>query len=102
MHDAKGLFLITAIICIIAVIAVFVFLIAESIPAFRQIGFFKFLFGTSWAPDTTDEFTGAVNGSYGVFKMIVGSLVATVGALAVGGIFGFFTAVFISRFCPKT
>lgn len=100
-NTSKGLFLITAIICIIAVIAVFVFLIAESIPAFRQIGFFKFLFGTSWAPDTTDEFTGAVNGSYGVFKMIVGSLVATVGALAVGGIFGFFTAVFISRFCPK-
>lgn len=100
-NASKGLFLITAIICIIAVITIFVFLIAESIPAFRQIGFFKFLFGTSWAPDTTDEFTGAVNGSYGVFKMIVGSLVATVGALAVGGIFGFFTAVFISRFCPK-
>lgn len=100
-NASKGLFLITAIICIIAVITIFVFLIAESIPAFKQIGFFKFLFGTSWAPDTTDEFTGAVNGSYGVFKMIVGSLVATVGALAVGGIFGFFTAVFISRFCPK-
>ena len=98
---SKGLFMITAIICIIAVITIFVLLIAESIPAFRQIGFFRFLFGTTWAPDTTDNYTGVVNGSYGVFKMIVGSVVGTVGALIVGGVFGFFTAVFISRFCPK-
>lgn len=100
-NTSKGLFLITAIICIIAVIAIFVFLIAESIPAFKQIGFFKFLFGTEWNPDTSDDYTGVVNGSYGVFKMIVGSIVATAGALLIGGVLGFFTAVFISRFCPK-
>ena len=100
-NASKGLFLITAIICIIAVITIFVFLIAESIPAFRQIGFFEFIFGTKWNPDTTDGLTGAVNGNYGVFKMIVGTIVGTLGALLVGGVLGFFTAVFISRFCPK-
>lgn len=98
---SKGLFLITAIICIIAVITIFVFLIAESIPAFKQIGFFKFLFGTKWNPNEDDEFIGEVAGNYGVFKMIVGSIVGTLGALIVGGIFGFFTSVFISRFCPR-
>lgn len=100
-NASRGLFLITAIICIIAVITIFVFLIAESIPAFRQIGFFEFIFGTKWNPDTTDGLTGAVNGNYGVFKMIVGTIVGTLGALLVGGVLGFFTAVFISRFCPK-
>ena len=100
-NASKGLFLITAIICIIAVITIFVFLIAESIPAFKQIGFFDFLFGTEWEPDVDDGYTGAVNGSYGVFKMVVGTLVATAGSLLIGGILGFFTAVFISRFCPK-
>ncbi|PWM74589.1 MAG: phosphate ABC transporter permease [Bacillota bacterium] len=98
---SKGLFLITAIICIIAVITIFVFLIAESIPAFRQIGFFEFLFGDKWNPNKDDELIGAVSGKYGVFKMIVGSIAGTMGALLVGGVFGFFTAVFISRFCPK-
>lgn len=98
---SKGLFLITAIICIIAVITIFVFLIAESIPAFKQIGFFKFLFGMKWNPNEDDEFIGEVAGNYGVFKMIVGSIVGTLGALIVGGIFGFFTSVFISRFCPR-
>ena len=98
---SKGLFLITAIICIIAVITIFVFLIAESVPAFKQIGFFKFLFGTKWNPNEDDEFVGEFAGNYGVFKMIVGSIVGTLGALIVGGIFGFFTSVFISRFCPK-
>ena len=100
-NASKCLFLITAVICIIAVITIFVFLIAESIPALRQIGFFKFIFGTEWNPDTTDGLTGAVNGNYGVFKMIVGTIVGTLGALLVGGVLGFFTAVFISRFCPK-
>lgn len=62
---------------------------------------FEFIFGTKWNPDTTDGLTGAVNGNYGVFKMIVGTIVGTLGALLVGGVLGFFTAVFISRFCPK-
>lgn len=49
-NASKGLFLITAIICIIAVITIFVFLIAESIPAFRQIGFFEFIFERNGIP----------------------------------------------------
>lgn len=98
---SKILFAVAAIICIIAVIAIFAFLIMESVPAFKQIGFFKFLFGAEWKPDGDDTFTSAVSGSYGVLKMVVGTLVSTVGALLFGGTLGVFTAVFISRFCPK-
>ena len=97
----KILFAFTAIICIIAVIAIFVFLIARSIPAFGKIGFFEFVFGKDWYPDYRDTYDGELSGSYGVFKMIVGTLAATCGSVIVGGVLGVFTAVFISKFCHK-
>lgn len=98
----KILFAITATLCIVAVIAIFVFLIVESVPAFRKIGFFEFIFGKDWYPDTNDKYSSdSLSGSYGVFKMIVGTLSATCGSVLVGGVLGFFTAVFISRFCTK-
>ena len=96
----KILFATTAIVCIIAVIAIFAFLIAESVPAFRKIGFFRFIFGTTWNPVAADNYDKPLEGTYGVFKMVVGTLVATCGSVAFGGILGFFTAVFISKFCP--
>lgn len=96
----KILFATTAIVCIIAVIAIFAFLIAESVPAFRKIGFFRFIFGTTWNPVAADNYDKPLEGTYGVFKMVVGTLVATCGSVVFGGILGFFTAVFISKFCP--
>ncbi|MFI3229122.1 MAG: hypothetical protein R3Y23_03035 [Bacillota bacterium] len=33
--------------------------------------------------------------------MIIGSIYATVGALIIGGTLGYFTAVFLAKFCPK-
>lgn len=98
---SKALFMAAAIVCIVAVVAIFAFLILESVPAFKQIGFFKFLFGAEWKPSGDDMFTGDVVGSYGVLKMLVGTLLSTVGALLIGGTLGVFTAIFISRFCPK-
>ncbi len=98
---AKGLFLLTAVFAILAVIAIFVFLFIESFPALSQIGFFEFVFGTEWNPNTEDLFSGDYSGSYGIFNMIIGSIYATVGALIIGGTLGYFTAVFLAKFCPK-
>ncbi len=97
----KIIFAITALICIVAVVAIFAFLIAQSVPAFRKIGFFDFVFGKNWYPSANDTYDAELTGEYGVFKMIIGTLTATIGAVAFGGILGFFTAVFISKFCPK-
>ncbi|MFR5062953.1 MAG: phosphate ABC transporter permease subunit PstC [Christensenellales bacterium] len=99
-NASKCVFTATAIICIIAVVAIFAFLIAESVPAFKEIGFLKFLFGDTWEPSASDKYGMPLAGTYGVFKMIVGTLVATCGSVVVGGLIGFFTAVFISAFCP--
>lgn len=97
----KTVFTIAAMICVIAVIAIFGFMLVKSLPAFRKIGFFNFVFGDNWSPDRLDKYDDAsLSGTYGVFKMIIGTLAATVGALVIGGTLGYFTAVFIAFYCP--
>lgn len=99
----KTVFTIAAMICVIAVIAIFGFMLVKSLPAFRKIGFFNFVFGDNWSPDRLDKYDDAsLSGSYGVFKMITGTLAATVGALVIGGTLGYFTAVFIAFYCPES
>lgn len=98
----KTVFTIAAMICVIAVIAIFGFMLIKSLPAFRKIGFFDFVFGDNWSPDRLDKYDDAsLSGTYGVFKMIIGTLAATVGALVIGGTLGYFTAVFIAFYCPE-
>ena len=87
--------------CTVSVVAIFAFLIAKSIPALKEIGFFEFLFGDKWMPDKDDVYGGGTSGSYGIFTMIVGTLSATVGALLIGGTLGYFTAIFLAFYCPK-
>lgn len=98
----KAVFGIAAVICIIAVIAIFAFLIIKSVPAFNKLAIFDFVFGDNWSRDRNDTFdTKNISGSYGIFSMIVGTFAATVGALLFGGVLGCFTAVFIVFFCPR-
>lgn len=104
IKEKTGLTIFTAaaVICVIAVVAIFVFMLVKSIPAFKKIGFFDFLFGDNWSPDREDEYkTLQLSGSYGIFKMVIGTLFSTLGALIIGGTSGYFTAVFIAFYCPK-
>lgn len=98
---SKILFMTAAVICIIAVVTIFVFIVAKSIPALSKIGVFDFIFGDVWNPNGDDVYDQAISGKYGILTMIVGSIYSTVGAVLVGGTLGFFTAVFLSRFSSK-
>lgn len=89
---AKALFIACAAFSIIAVFAIVVFILEESVPAFSQTGFFKFIFGTEWS---------ASNEVFGVWPMIVTSFVLTALATILGGVMAVFTAVFIVFYCPK-
>ena len=98
----KIFFATSAVICIIAVVAIFAFMLIKSIPALNKIGFFQFVTGDVWSPDRLDKLDSpTLAGSYGIFKMIISTLAATAGALLIGGSLGYFTAVFISFYCPK-
>lgn len=98
---ARGIFIALAAFSIVAVFAIIIFVLIESVPAFRQIGFFNFLFGQDWYPDIEDTATGEISGRYGIFKMVVTSFCLTGLSVLIGGILGIFTAIFIVYYCPK-
>lgn len=86
------IFLIAACVSIAAVALICIFLFANGIPAIKEIGVTKFIFGTQWRP---------TNNIYGILPMIVGSIYVTAGALIIGVPIGLLTAIFLARFCPK-
>jgi len=101
-------FLISAIVAIIAVFTIFFFLILEGMPAIREIGFFRFVFGRTWIHDSDypaywgqDPNDPNIRSVYNVLPMIMGTIVAALGALIIGGGLGVLTAVCIVWFCPK-
>ena len=89
---AKGVFTAFAAFSILAVFAIIFYILYDSIPAFREIGFFNFIFGDIWNPKA---------GEYGILPMILTTLLLTVLSVVIGSVFAIFTAVFIVYYCPK-
>ena len=85
-------FLLAAVISIVAVALICIFLFANGIPAMKKIGFAEFLTGIKWKPG---------NNKFGIFPMILGSIYVTGGALIIGVPVGVLTSVFMARFCPE-
>lgn len=94
---AKVIFALAAVFAIFSVVAIIAYLLYAGIPALREIGIFKFIFGTTWAPG----YDGPASEKFGILPMIAGSIIATAGALAIGGTLGILLAIFIVYFCPK-
>lgn len=87
-----ALFLICACVSILAVVLICVYLFASGVPAIGEIGVTDFLFGTKWKPSS---------GYYGIFPMIIGSILVTGIAVVIGVPIGILCAVFMSHYCPK-
>ena len=87
-----ALFLICACVSILAVVLICVYLFASGVPAIGEIGVTDFLFGTKWKPSS---------GYYGIFPMIIGSILVTGIAVVIGVPIGILCAVFMSHSCPK-
>lgn len=90
----KYVFLFAAVMTVAAVIIICIFLFANGIPAMAEIGFFDFLLGTEWKPSNIPP-------SFGIFPMILGSLMVTLGAIIIGVPIGILTSVFMAHYCPK-
>jgi phosphate transport system permease protein len=88
----KYVFLAAASVSVGAVILICFFMFVNGIPAMVKIGFGNFLFGMKWKPDLD---------LFGIFPMIMGSIVVTFGAIVLGVPIGILTAVYLARFCPK-
>ena len=89
----QGVFFLTAVTSIAAVVIICIFLFCNGVPAMAEIGFFDFVGGQKWAPTN-------VPASYGIFDMIIASIYVTAGAIIIGVPIGILTAVFLARFCP--
>ena len=84
-------FMISATVSIIAVIAICFFLFSEGLPAIGEIGVLNFLGGDLWKP---------LEGHFGIFPMIIGSIYVTAGAIIFGVPIGLLCAIFMAKFCP--
>ncbi len=79
---------ISAIIAVLGVILISYFIISEGYPVIRKVGLLDFLSGNRWAP---------TQGVYGIYPMIVGSLLVTAGALVLGVPIGIGCAIFMAE-----
>lgn len=89
-----GIFLILGLITVGCVLLITVYLIVSGIPAIREIGLLKFLFGRTWASTASQP-------QYGILPFILTSVYGTAGAIALGVPVGFLTAVYLSKVAPK-
>lgn len=89
-----GIFLILGLITVGFVLLITVYLILSGIPAIREIGIFKFLFGKVWASTVAEP-------SYGILPFILTSIYGTAGAIVIGVPIGFMTSVFLAKLAPK-
>ena len=87
-----ALFLICACVSILAVVLICVYLFASGVPAIAEIGVTDFLFGVKWKPSS---------GYFGIFPMIIGSILVTGIAVVIGVPIGILCAVFMSHYCPR-
>ena len=90
------IFLLCGIVAVGFVLCISVYLVISGLPAIREIGLTKFLFGKVWAP--TNATTGP---QFGILPFILTSVYGTAGALLLGVPVGLMTAIFLAKAAPS-
>ena len=86
------IFLICALFSILSLAVIVGFIFVKGTPALFKIGFFNFILGLKWSPQEE---------VFGVFPMIVASLISTTGAVFLSFLVGLLTAIFLAEIAPK-
>lgn len=84
-------FLLMALSSLSALALITVFIFVEGVPIISKVGFFNFIFGMEWAP---------LRGSFGIFPMIIGSVLVTLGALVLSVPVALCCTIFLTEFAP--
>ena len=87
---AKMVMTLFAVVAVVAVFSITVYMIAIGTPALTKVGVIELLFGTEWAPTAAEP-------SFGIFYVILTSIVGTVAALFIGVPIGVFTSIYIAE-----
>lgn len=91
----QSIFILSALVSVLSVAAIIIFVFSKGLKPFfgtDAYSFGKFITGLKWDPN---------NDVFGVLYMMVGSLLATIGAIILGVPIGLFTAVYIAELAPK-
>ncbi|MDD3409778.1 MAG: phosphate ABC transporter permease subunit PstC [Eubacteriales bacterium] len=89
----QAVFLALGLLAVGCVLVISIYLIVSGIPAIREIGLIKFLFGTVWASTAAEP-------SYGILPFLLTSIYGTAGAILLGVPVGFFVAVYVAKMAP--
>jgi phosphate transport system permease protein len=89
-QSIKTVFFFTALFAVIVVSFILLFLLRDGSPIFEQVGILNFLLGPDWAPT-------AVEPLYGIFPLIVGTLLVTFGAMLFAVPLSIGCAIYISE-----
>ena len=88
-----GVFLLLGLVTVGCVLMITVYLVLSGIPAIREIGLWRFLFGREWASTAAEP-------RFGILSFILTSVYGTAGAIALGVPVGFLTAVYLAKAAP--
>ena len=88
-----GVFLLLGLVTVGCVLMITVYLVLSGIPAIREIGLWRFLFGREWASTAAEP-------RFGILPFILTSVYGTAGAIALGVPVGFLTAVYLAKAAP--
>ena len=91
---AQIVFTVCASFTILAVLSIMVYMIANGTPALFEVGIKELLFGTVWKPTAAEP-------EYGIFYVILTSVVGTFMAILFGVPIGILTAVFLAEAAPQ-
>lgn len=91
---AQVVFTICASFTILAVLSILVYMFINGTPALFKVGIKEILFGTVWKPTAAEP-------QYGIFYVVLTSVVGTALAVLIGVPIGLFTAIFLAEVAPK-
>ncbi len=86
----KTLFFCTAFLAVVVVAFILLFLLRDGYPVFIKVGILNFLLGFDWAPT-------AIVPLYGIFPLIVGTILVTIGAMVFAVPLSIGCAIYISE-----
>lgn len=91
---AQTIFAVCASFAILAVASISLYMIFSGTPAIKEVGLAEILFGTIWEPTATEP-------KFGIFYVILTSIVGTVLAILIGVPIGILTAVFLAEIANR-
>lgn len=91
---AQYIFTVCAFFAVLAVASITLYMIVSGVPALTKVGVLELLFGNVWKP-------AAETPSFGIFYVILTSIIGTFLAILLGVPIGVLTAVFLAEVAPE-